>query len=138
MFWRISITALGLALILISLVEVLLYFFGETAVADVSVRRVGGANGGRIVSQRYEWSIDYSFSDKTGVSHSGHSTRRGNDISVKTENRVYYFPFAPYLNALKGEAKPNLSQPLYVLIGALLIYVMNKRSENGDTKKVRT
>lgn len=137
-FWRIFITALGVALIFMALVELLLYFFGEEAVANVSVRRVGGADDGRTVSQRYEWSIDYTFSDKSAVEHSGHVTRRGSDISVKTEKKVYYFTFAPFLNALEGDAKPNLSQPLYFLVGVFLIYVMNKRNTRGQTEKTQT
>lgn len=124
-FWRIAISAVGAALITLAVVELLLFFFGETAAASVSTRRVGGADNGRPASQRYEWSLDYTFYDKNGITHSGHTTRRGSDLSVKTDSRVYYFRFAPFINALESEAEPNLSQPLFVVIGVFLIYAMN-------------
>lgn len=134
-FWRISISAVGVALITIAVVNLLLFFFGETAAANVSTRRVGGVNGGRLVSQRYEWSLDYSFSDENGTTHNGHSTRRGSDISVRSDSRVYYFAFAPFVNTLESEAEPNLSQPLFVIVGAFLIYVMNTKKKRHNQKE---
>ena len=67
--WRILISTVGVALILIAVVNILLFFFGDTAFASVSTRRVGGADDNRPVSQRYEWSLDYTFSDKNGTTH---------------------------------------------------------------------
>lgn len=70
-FWRIAISTVGVALIVIAVAELLLFFFGEATAANVSTRRVGGADDDRPVSQRYEWSVDYTFKDKNNVSHNG-------------------------------------------------------------------
>ena len=123
-----------MALISIAIINVLLFFFGETAAADVTTRRVGGANDGRPVNQRYEWSLDYTFRDGNGLIHSGHNTRRGSDISVKTDSRVYYFPFAPFINTLESDAEPNLSQLLYIGIGTFLLIVMNRKIKRVKQK----
>jgi len=52
---------------------------------------------------------------------------RGGDMGVKTDNVVYYFPFAPFINALESEAQPNISQPLFIVIGIFLLLVMNRK-----------
>jgi len=127
LFLRIVISAVGAALILIAITELMLYYFGETATAAVTIRRVGGADSGRAPKQRYEWSLDYTFQDKNGKYVDGTTTRRGSDISVKMDDRVYYFPFATYINALQSEAEPNFSQPLFIIIGLFLIKIINKR-----------
>ncbi|NCA68059.1 MAG: hypothetical protein EOM87_08355 [Clostridia bacterium] len=134
LFLRIVISAVGVALIIIAVSELMLYFYGETAIAAVRVRRVGGEDSGRTPDQRYEWSLDYSFMDKNGEIVNGTTTRRGSDISVKLDDRVYYFPFATYINALQSEAEPNFSQPLLVVIGVFLIYVMNRRKKKTRDK----
>lgn len=135
-FWRIAISAFGVALITLAIFELLLFFFGETAAASVSTRRVGGVDSGRPVSQRYEWSLDYTFSDKNGAMYSGHTTRRGSDLSVQSDSWVYYFPFVPFVNALESEAEPNLSQILFVVTGVFLIYIMNRKKKRKSNKKV--
>jgi len=106
-----------------------LFFFGKSATADVTTRLYGGADNGRHVSQRYEWSVDYNFSAKEGKPHSGHTNRRGNDLGVKVENTVFYFSFAPFINSLKNEAEPNIGQPFLLGIGTLLLFVMNKKKK---------
>ena len=127
-FWRIAISAVGIALIAIAMGNLLLFFFGEkTGVLDLNTRRVGGADNGRTVSARYEWSVDYTFKDGNDEVHSGHTTRRGNDLSVKTDSIVYYFAFAPFINSLESDAEPNLSQLLYTGIGAFLLFVINRK-----------
>lgn len=126
-FWRIVISAVGAALIVVASAWLLLFFFGKTAAADVTVRRVGGADSGKTPGQRYEWSLGYTFVDGDGVTRSGNATRRGSDISVETDATVYYFSFAPYINALKGEAEPGFIQPLYIAVGIFLIYIMNRK-----------
>lgn len=134
MFWRIAVSAVGIALILMALGNLSLFFFGESTTAKVTTRRYGGADDNRPVSQRYEWSVDYTFNDKDGKNHSGHTTRRGNDMAVKVENRVYYFPFAPFINSFESEAEPNIGQPLLIGIGIFLLFVMNKKKKKGVTK----
>ncbi|MFZ7104551.1 MAG: hypothetical protein ACOWWO_18105 [Peptococcaceae bacterium] len=138
LFWRIAITLVGVALIWIAVSNLALYVFGETAAADVATRRVGGAGDGRPVNQRYEWSIDYTFRDKNGEEHSGHTTRRGSDISVKADSRVYYFPGAPFISTLESEARPNIGQPLFVVLGGFLIAVMNRRKKKRPAPAART
>lgn len=133
-FWRIAISAVGIALILIAAGNLLLFIFGNTASANVSIRRFGGADDGKPVSQRYEWSMDYTFADKDGNMHSGHTTRRGSDISVKTDSRVYYFSFAPFISTLESEAEPNIGQPLFIGIGIFLLFIMNKKKKKAVSK----
>ncbi len=127
LFWRIVISAVGAALILIAVSNLALYFFGETVSVNVITRRVGGADDQYEPNHRYEWSVDYKFMDKSGVSHSGHTTRRGGDLPPKTDNRAYYFSFAPFINALESEVQPNIGQLLYILIGIFLLLVMNRK-----------
>lgn len=128
LFWRIVISAVGISLILISVSNFTLFFFGETATINVTTRRVGGVNDQYEPNQQYEWSVDYTFIDKNGEKFSGHTTRRGGDLPPKTDSRAYYFPFAPFINALESEAQPNIGQLLFVVIGIFLLFVMNRKS----------
>lgn len=127
LFWRIAVSAVGAALVFLAALHMALFFFGETAAARVSTRRVGGADDGKPAGQRYEWSLDYTFRDENGILHSGHTTRRGGDLSVQTDSTVYYFPFAPFLNALAGDAKPGIAQLLMAAAGVFLLFVMNRK-----------
>lgn len=128
--WRVLISAVGAALIVLSLSRTALYFFGETAPASFSARRVGGADDGKPPSQRYEWSVSYTFTGKDGTQHTGISTRRGSDLSVKTGERIAYFPAAPFVSAIADETEPDGGKLLLVALGALLIWVMNCKKEN--------
>lgn len=132
--WRIVISLVGAALILIAASQFLLFLFGETTGVHVSTRRQGGANDGATSGQRYTWSLDYFFEDQNGVTHNGTTTRRGSDMSVNVDNKVYYFTFAPVINALESDAKPKMGQLIYCVLGVLLIYVMN-RKEKATGKK---
>ncbi len=133
-FWRISISAVGVALILIAVFNILLFLFGESVSTKVNSRRFGGADDGKPFSQRYSWSLDYTFVDKEGIIHSGHTTRRGSDMSVKTDSRAYYFTFAPFINSLESEVNPNIGQVLFIGIGIFLIFVMNKKKKKVVSK----
>lgn len=137
-FWRIIITVVGAALILIAASNLALYFFGTAAPAAVSARRVGGANDGQPPNHRYEWSVDYTFRDKNGLAHSGNTTVRGGDIAPKTDSRVYYFPFAPFVSALESEAKPNTGQAVTAALGVLLVFVMNSKKKKRPVPAART
>lgn len=134
LFWRIVISSVGAALIIMAVVSILLFFFGSHTTATITTRRVGGADDNRPVSQRYEWSVDYDFKDMQESIYSGHSTRRGNDIAVMTEKGVYYFAFAPFINTLESEAEPNWGQLLYITIGLILIFAVNRKK----CKKIST
>ena len=126
---RIIISAVGVALILIAISNLALFFFGEKVIANVTTRRVGGADDQYQPNQQYEWSVDYSFKDKNGVIHNGHTTMRGGALPPKTDNKIYYFTFAPFMNALEREAQPNISQPIFVVIGIFLLLVMNRKTK---------
>lgn len=129
LFWRILISTVGIALIVLSLSNTALYFFGETTPASFSVRRVGGTDDGKPPDQRYEWSVSYTFTDKNGKEHSGVSTRRGSDMSVKTGDRVAYFPAAPFISAIADETEPDAGKLLLIGLGVLLIWVMNRKKK---------
>jgi hypothetical protein len=134
LFWRIVISLIGFSLILMALSTLALSFWGVSAIANVSTRRVGGSDPGRPANQRYEWSVSYTFRDASGKIHNGHSTKRGGDMGVTIGKTVRYFPFAPYINALEKEATLNWSQPLYFGLGYFLIVVMNRKKK----KKAQT
>lgn len=125
---RILISLLGLAMILLGASRFALFFIGETTYADVNTRRVGGADNQYSADKRYEWSIDYTFTDADGEVHAGHTTRRGGDMGIKVESTVYYWPAAPFINGLEREVEPNLGQLVLVAIGILLIVLMNRKS----------
>jgi len=131
LFWRIVISAVGVSLILIAVFNFTLYFFGELALGSVSTRRFGGASDQYQPNQRYEWSVDYTFADKNGEVHNGHTTRRGSDLPPKIESRAYYFTFAPFINALESEAQPNIGQPLLIVIGIFFLLVMNRKKKKA-------
>ncbi|OQB13028.1 MAG: hypothetical protein BWY15_01992 [Firmicutes bacterium ADurb.Bin193] len=131
-FWRIVITTVGVMLIVLALSRTALFFFGETAPATFSARRVGGADHDRTSSQRYEWSISYTFTDKYGRQQSGVSTRRGSDLSVKTGERVAYFSAAPFISAIADETEPDGGKLLLLGLGLLLIWAMNNKKKNRN------
>lgn len=128
-FWRVIISLVGAGLIIYALMNISLFFFGQSASATVNTRRFGGADMGRSAEYSYQWSLDYKFKDKKGVIHSGHSTRQGNAISVRTDSRVYYFAFAPFINSLESDAEPNLMQIVFVGLGIFLIVIMNRNKK---------
>ncbi|HPQ48156.1 MAG TPA: hypothetical protein PLP30_12360, partial [Clostridia bacterium] len=107
-FWRVVISAVGVALIAMAVGNIILFIFGTRTSASVSVRRFGGADNGRPSEIRYSWSVDYTFIDDEGERHEGHSTKLGGDMSVKTDDTVYYLKAAPFINGLESEVEPNL------------------------------
>ena len=50
-FWRIAISVVGLALIVLAVVNVSLFFWGESTSAKVTTRRLGGSDPGRPSNQ---------------------------------------------------------------------------------------
>jgi len=133
--WKLIISTVGFALIAITLCNLLLFFFGKSTSAQVTTRRFGGSDDGRPASQRYSWSIDYTFKDDTGKSYNGTTTRRGGDISVKVENKVCFLSFAPFINALENEVRPNFTQILYIGLGIFLLFSINKKKNKRKDKK---
>jgi hypothetical protein len=135
-FWRIVISMVGVGLLLLPVSNLALYFIGEQAtVFGVNTRRFGGADNGRPANAHYEWVIGYSFKDKTGTAHSGHTRRRGGYMETKIESKAYYFPSAPFINALEKEAEPNFGQPIMLFLGVLLLYVLNKKKRSPKPPK---
>ncbi len=129
LFWRIVISAVGVALIAMALANIALFFVGEKAVAQVSVRRVGGADDRFPANKRYEWAVSYTFKAADGETYNGYTNRRGGDLPVRVENTVYYLPSFPAIHALSIEAQPNLGQLISVLLGVLLLSVMNRKQK---------
>ena len=132
---RILISLLGVAMILLGVSRFALFFVGETTFADVNTRRVGGADNQYAADKRYEWSIDYTFTDADGEVHDGHTTRRGADMGVKVESTVYYWPAAPFINGLESEVEPNLGQLILVGLGVLLIVFMNRKPGRARSRR---
>jgi hypothetical protein len=130
-FWRIFITLVGVALILLGTSRIALFFLGETTTATIETRRVGGSSDNFKPSMRYEWSVDFSFLDTDGVWHSGHTTRRGGDMGVSVEKTVYYLKAAPFINSLASEVEPNPGQLILPALGTLLILIMNRKPKKG-------
>lgn len=134
LFWRIFISAIGIFLILMAITDFSLFLFGEKTTADVTTRRLMGADNGKPSDLRYKWSVDYAFIDKEGDEYSGHTQKLGGDMSVKVERTVYYFEKAPFINALADEAKPSWGQPVYIGLGIFLITVMNGKKKKPKHK----
>ncbi len=129
--WRIILSFIAVAMILLSLRNISLYFIGDKTFANVTTTRRGGSNDGAVSSARYEWSVDYTFTDSNGTTHNGHTTVRGSDTSSGSISPVvYYYSFAPFLNALEMDASPNLGQLILVVLGVFLLFVMNKKKKN--------
>ncbi len=137
-FWRICISAVGAALILMGVINLLLFIFGTTAAVNVTTRRYGGADDGKPSNQRYEWYLDYTFTDDEGIVRQGHTTRRGSDTAVTIDKQVYYFAFAPFIHTLESDATPGFSQPLYIALGVLLIVVMNRKKKPVKRKPIKS
>lgn len=132
-FWRIFISLIGTALIIIAVADVSLYYFGNTSPATVHTDRFGGSLDSA-PSNQYEWSVDYTFY-ADGKEYSGHQTVRGSAINVKHDNEVHYFKFAPWINSLY--AKPlNIGTFVMIGLGVLLIAVMNKSSKKHNESRM--
>lgn len=132
-FWRVVISMVGVALIILAVGRLAIYLAGEeTRIYDVQTRRIGGSDGNQKPDVRYQWDILYSFTDRDGAVHTGFAKRRGGDMGVKVEKMVYYLPAAPFLHVLEKEGKPNLGQAVMLVLGGLLLYVMNR---NGTRRK---
>lgn len=134
LFWRIFISAIGIALILIAIMDFSLFLFGEKTTAIITTRRIAGSNPGKPSDQRYRWYVDYTFTDNEGDEYSGHTQKLGSDTSVKVDNTIYYFPQAPFLNSLESEAKPNWGQLVYIGLGIFLLFVMNGKKKKPKHK----
>ena len=134
MFWRIAISAVGVALIVLAVGKLAIYLAGEkTHIYDVQTRRIGGSDGNQKPDARYQWDIHYAFTDLDGAVHSGFAKRRGGDMGVTVEKKLYYLPAAPFLHVLEKEGKPNLGQAVMLVLGGFLLYVMNRKK--GRRKK---
>jgi hypothetical protein len=72
------------------------------------------------------------------VLHSGHTIQRGGDLPLRMDSRAYYFSFAPFINDLESEDKPNIGQPLFIAIGIFLLSVMNLEKEKNPPSMLWT
>ena len=133
--WRIIVSAVGIALIAMAIANISLFIFGAQTDASVSVRRFGGADNGKPADIRYRWSVDYTFADEYGDIHEGHTTKSGSEMSVNTDDTVYYLKTAPYINGLESEVKPSIGLIIYAGLGIFLIVVMNPKLEVKRSRK---
>lgn len=133
---RILISIVGVLMILLGVSRLVLFFAGVKTIAQVETRRVGGSSDQYSADKRYEYSIDYTFKDKEGETHSGHTTRRGGDMGVKVEKTVYYLAAAPFINGLATEVEPNIGQLVLVTLGVFLIVAMNRRPRQTKNRYV--
>lgn len=136
LFWRILISAVGAALIFMSVSNLLLFFLGETATAAVETRRYGGERFNAPNDKRYSWYVDYTFRAEDGVLYEGHLSKLGSATSVKVDNTIYYFPFAPFINTTAETAAPNFGQLVLFGAGVVLIAAVNQRRRPRRTKAV--
>lgn len=128
-FWRIVISLVGVGLIVMALGNLAIYMAGDSAaIFAVKTRREGGADNAQQADARYVWVVSYSFKDRQGVIHDGQARRRGGDMGIKVERRVYYLPDMPFFNALEDEARPNVGQAVMIALGFFLLYVMNRKA----------
>jgi hypothetical protein len=134
-FWRIIISAVGLALMIMALSNLLLFIVGLHATACISTRRYGGERQGAVNENRYTWYVDYTFTADSGLTYEGHLTKLGSATNVSVENKVRYFSFAPFINTLEDTARPNLGQLVMFAAGAFCLVVMNSRQ--GKSNKQR-
>ena len=132
-FWRVIISAVGLALMIMALSNLLLFFVGSQATASISTRRYGGERQGAVNENRYTWYVDYTFTADSGLTYEGHLTKLGSATNVSVENKVRYFSFAPFINTLEDTARPNLGQLVMFAAGAFCLVVMN--SKRGKSNK---
>lgn len=136
LFWRILISAVGAALIFMSVSNLLLFFLGETATAAVETRRYGGERFNAPNDKRYSWYVDYTFRAEDGVLYEGHLSKLGSATSVIVDNTIYYFPFAPFINTTAETAAPNFGQLVLFGAGVVLIAAVNQRRRPRRTKAV--
>jgi hypothetical protein len=129
--WRIFISTVGAALILIALINFALYFIGNEAFADISTRRYGGERQGAVNDKRYSWYVDYTFLADNGQQYEGHLTKLGSATSVEVERNIYYFSFAPFINTTQDTAEPNFGQLLMAAVGVFCLVIINRKSRKA-------
>ena len=130
---RILLTLLGAALILMAVSEVVLGFAGESAPGVVThIRREGGERQ-EAVANRYIYNISYTFTPPGGEKIEGSAKKVGDAVFVKADGgsttTVRYLPFCPQINTLEGRARLGLEQIILLLLGAFLIYFINKKQK---------
>ena len=123
---RMLLAAIGLALVLMAITNMLLPLWGHSAVADVNVRRVGGSTGNRNEIS-YQWSVNWTF-EVNDRSYQGNAMRRGSPFGVDTASTVLYLPFAPWINNLADVSRLSALNLLTLGLGALLLTVALRRT----------
>jgi hypothetical protein len=136
LFWRIAISLVGIALILMALGNLLLFILGDTATAAVTTRRYGGERPGAVNDKRYTWYVDYTFTAADGKLYEGHLTKLGSATSAQTSKTIYYFTFAPFFNTPEDTAEPNLGQLVMLAAGVICLYVMNRKPKVSARVKI--
>ena len=125
---RIVCTVVGAVMIILSLWRFGLYLIGEKATAELTDESFSWRRGVCTHNIRYEFTVgDEVFSGATRVQNESSSIA---DVSPT----VYYFSFAPNVNALEYDALPSFAQLIFIAVGGALIVLVNKKSKNSLQK----
>ncbi|HPE96037.1 MAG TPA: hypothetical protein PLT66_08240 [Bacillota bacterium] len=136
--WRIIITLVGVALILLAIRDIGLVAFGKkTTATDVYTSRYSSVDSNESPDKQYKWGVSWTFR-VDGKEYSGSATVRGSATSVKHGNTVYYYPFAPQINSLYAKDSVGFGTAVLVIIGILLIVVINKKPKKNTRFKGKT
>ncbi len=128
---RIWITLLGIALILMGVLEAVLGFAGASTPAVVTgIRREGGERADAVAG-RYTYNISYTFTLPGGKEIHGYAKKIGSSIYLKAGGastvRVRYLVPFPYINAMESDTGLGAGQLVLILAGGLLVFVLNRR-----------
>ncbi len=125
---RIVGTVVGAVMVILSLWRFGLYYLGDTAVAELHDESFSWRKDVCTHNIRYEFSVD-------GEVYSGATRVPTDSTSLEgVSDRVYYFSFAPSVNALEYDAQPSFSQIVFVAAGAAIIVFVNKKTKNKSQK----
>lgn len=122
---KILVTCIGILFVLIAIRDVTLDIWGSSAAGVVtSIRRTGGERN-ESIPNRYMYSIGYRFTTADNVLMTNSYAKLGDAIYVKPDGTdvitIRYFAWSPQINAPEAETNLSLRQPLFVLIGAVLM-----------------
>lgn len=131
---RLLISLLGLLLVLWGVSTITLRFAGESATAVITgIHRQGGERtDGK--PGRYTYSIGYTFILPDGRRVNGSTTKIGGAVYIKANGTstlpVRYFKAVPFINTPEEKTRPSFGQPVLIIAGAFLIFVMNRPKLN--------
>ncbi len=137
-FWRMIITFIGSAMILVACTQVALGIFGaQTTGIITEYRRIMGERSGPIPN-RYTFSLGYAFT-VDHQSYSGTSTVIGSPLFIKPDGtdpiKIRYFVFLPHISAPLADTNIDIGKVALIGFGYLLIIVMNPKQKRRKKRK---